>query len=86
MYRALKIFSKDKAQKVTTTETLSVSVTIRHTEATPEGELAKWVSVLKELGKSTPRSEQEALAREVVKGRIRELKRKLSTPTEGERD
>jgi hypothetical protein len=82
MYRSLKIFSKDKAPKVRTTETFSVSVSLTHSEATPEAELKKWLEVLKELGKSTPKSPQEALARETVRGRVRELRRKLKTPTE----
>jgi len=77
MYRHLKIFSKDKAPKVRTTETFSVSVSLTHSEATPEAELKKWLEVFKVLGKSTPQSPQEALARETVKGRIKDLKRKL---------
>lgn len=83
MYRPLKIFAKDKTPKVRTTVTEAVKVTLSHTETTPEGELAKWQEVLKELTKTPAGSPQEALARETVKGRIKDLKRKLRTPQAG---
>jgi DNA/RNA-binding domain of Phe-tRNA-synthetase-like protein len=89
MYRPFKIFSKDKPQpsdsaqpsRVRTTITEGVIVTLSSSEATPEAELAKWQEVLAELEKDSEPSPQEALAREIVKGRIKDLKRKLRPPT-----
>ncbi len=56
--------------------TESVKITIRSTD-TPEAELIKWQEVLTVLGKQKEVSPQEALAREVVRKRIKELKGRL---------
>lgn len=57
----------------TTSISESVTVTLKSSEA-PEAELAKWQEVLNILGKQKEVSPQEALAKEVVRKRIKELK------------
>jgi hypothetical protein len=75
MSNPLKIFRlNSKKQGVRTSVTESVTVTVHHHTATPEVELAKWEEVLDLLGKKKQISQQERLAREVIRKRIKELK------------
>lgn len=60
-------------KRPTTSISESVTVTLKSSEA-PEAELAKWQEVLAILGKQKEISPQEALAKEVVRKRIKELK------------
>lgn len=63
-------------KRSTVTETVSATVSVIHySPATPEQELAKWEQVLETLGDQEPASPQEALAREVVRKRLKDLRK-----------
>ena len=72
MSNPLKKFRLNRGVRTSVTET--VTVTIQTNAYTPEAELAKWQEVLSVLGKQKEVSPQEALAKEVVRKRIKELK------------
>jgi len=72
MSNPLKKFRLNRGVRTSVTET--VTVTIQTNAYTPEAELAKWQEALKTLGKRKEVSPQEALAREVIRKRIKELK------------
>jgi DNA/RNA-binding domain of Phe-tRNA-synthetase-like protein len=72
MSNPLKKFRLKRGVRTSVTET--VTVTIQTNAYAPEAELAKWQEALKALGKRKEVSPQEALAREVIRKRIKELK------------
>ena len=75
MSNPFKFYRLKKAPTTSISE--SVTITLRSSD-TPEAELAKWQEVLSVLGKQKEVSPQEALAKEVVRKRIKELKGRAS--------
>lgn len=75
-----KIFTKHSKQnppQVRVTETVSATVSVTHYHpVTPEAELAKWEEVLETLGETPNPSSQEALAREVIRKHLRDLRKR----------
>jgi len=77
--------SKKQPPQVRVTETVSATVSITHYDLSPESEeLEKWELVLKTLSKTPNPSPQEALARETVGKKIRELRKRIKST--GKRD
>lgn len=77
--------SKKQPPQVRVSETVSTTVSITHySDHTPEKELEKWELVLKTLAKTPDPSPQEALAREVVGKRLKELRKLIKA--QGKRD
>lgn len=77
--------SKKNPPQVRVSETVSATVSITHYgNPTPEQELEKWELVLKTLSKTPNPSPQEALARETVGKKIRELRKRIKST--GKRD
>ncbi len=77
--------SKKQPPQVRVTETVSATVSVTHYHpVTPEAELAKWQEVLETLGETPNPSSQEALAREVIRKHLRDLRKR--TRETGKRD
>ena len=69
--------SKKQPPQVRVTETVSATVSVTHYHpVTPEAELAKWQEVLETLGETHNPSSQEALAREVIRKHLRDLRKR----------
>lgn len=75
-----KIFPKDSKKtppQVRVTETVSATVSVTHYHpVTPKAELAKWEQVLETLSDTPNPSEQEALAREVIRKHLKDLRKR----------
>jgi hypothetical protein len=69
--------SKKQPPQVRVTETVSATVSITHYDLTPEAELAKWEQALETLGDTPNPSPQEALAREVIRKHLRDLRKRV---------